>query len=100
MAYTLRFHEAAKQEFVDAVVWYESQQTGLGKKFITDFESSLERLSANPTHYSKINKQFRQVKVENFPFTIVYEVYPRKSVIHIAAVHHTKRHPKKRLRKP
>ncbi len=100
MAYTLQFHEAASKEFVDAVAWYEKQQKGLGKKFIKDFESVLEKLLDNPVYYSKITKHFRQIKVENFPFTIVYEVYPRKSLIHVAAVHHTKRHPKRRFRKP
>ena len=32
---TVCFHPEAEAEMIDAAVWYESQQTTLGKRFVT-----------------------------------------------------------------
>jgi hypothetical protein len=42
---------------------------------------------------------FREAKVENFPYMIVYEFFKQKQMIHIAAIYHNKRNPKGKYRR-
>jgi len=35
-----RFHPDAEAEMIDAAIWYESQQEGLGKRFLTVIQDS------------------------------------------------------------
>ena len=44
----IRFHPEADSEMVDAAVWYESQQKGLGKRFVTAVQDALNRIQLNP----------------------------------------------------
>ena len=63
-------------------------------------EKRLQQIGEHPEYYSKKqNTNFREVKVESFPYMIVYEFFKRKQLIHIAAIYHSKRNPKKKYRK-
>lgn len=35
--------EAASEELDDAFNWYEAQQQGLGKRFLTEFDAAIRR---------------------------------------------------------
>lgn len=99
MAYTIRLHEKAHEEYIAAYQWYESQQKGLGTRFMTCVENCFSKINTNPELYTTLHKNFRQVKIQDFPYTVVYEFYPKKKLIHIAAIHHIRKNPKSRLRK-
>lgn len=63
-------------------------------------EKKLQQISEHPEYYSKKqSSNFRESKVENFPYMIVYEFFKRKELIHIAAIYHRKRAPKRKYRK-
>ncbi len=95
MAYPYRFHEQAHEEYIEAYGWYEEKQKGLGDRFMNSIEKRLQQISEHPEYYGrKQNSKFREVKVENFPYTIVYELFKRKQLIHIAAIFHSGRSPK------
>jgi hypothetical protein len=47
---TICFHPEAETEMIDAAVWYEAQQTTLGKRFITTVQDALNRIELNPVH--------------------------------------------------
>jgi mRNA-degrading endonuclease RelE of RelBE toxin-antitoxin system len=99
MPFQLLLHEQASLEYIAAYEWYELKQKGLGDSFMNAVEDCLVRIKQQPALYSKIKGNFRQIKVHSFPYTIVYEFFPRKKLIHIAAIHHTSRHPKRKIRK-
>lgn len=96
-AYTI--HEQAYHEYIQAYEWYELKQKGLGNKFSAAVEKRLNNISANPEHYSKVRGNFRQALLPGFPFTIVYEFFPRSGTLYIAAIYHTRRKPSGRYRK-
>lgn len=100
MAYQLKLHEKAYEEYIQAYEWYEQKRIGLGEKFSIKVEEKLLQIIQHPQFYSrKQNNNFREVKVENFPYMIVYEFLSRKDLIHIAAIYHYKRDPKRKYRK-
>jgi hypothetical protein len=41
----------AEDEFSDAFDWYEKQQAGLGRKFLTEINQQLTLIEVNPYHY-------------------------------------------------
>jgi plasmid stabilization system protein ParE len=62
-------------------------------------EKKLQEIAAHPEYYNKKHGNFREVKVADFPYMIVYEFYKNKSLIHISAIHHSKRNPKRKYRR-
>ncbi|MCD6012521.1 MAG: Plasmid stabilization system protein [Flavipsychrobacter sp.] len=99
MPHSLKIHEQAHYEYIEAYGWYEMKQLGLGDRFMAAVEEKLEQIKANPEYYSKTLKNFRQVKVHNFPFSIVYEFYSRRKLVHIASIFHNSRNPRIKYRK-
>jgi hypothetical protein len=54
----------------------------------------------HPKAYSsKGNIKFREAKIDFFPYLIVFKIKSRQKQLLIAAIHHTKKNPKKKYRK-
>ena len=99
MAHTYRLHEQAHEEYINAYEWYEIKQKGLGVRFMNCVEKRLHQISEHPEYYSRIQGRYRAVKIENFPYIIIYEFFKRKQFIHVAAIYHTSRNPKTKFRR-
>jgi plasmid stabilization system protein ParE len=100
MTYPYRLHQQAYEEYIEAYEWYELKQRGLGVRFMSSVEKRLQQISEHPEYYSKKqSSNFRETKVENFPYMIAYEFLKRKKLIHIAAIYHAKRSSKGKYRK-
>lgn len=100
MPYPYKLNEQAHEEFIEAYQWYELKQSGLGNRFMHCVGKKLEQISEHPEYYSKKQRlRFREAKVEGFPYMIVYEFFPRKQFIHIAAIYHIKRSTKRKYRR-
>jgi len=98
MAYSYRFNQQSHDEYIEAYEWYELKQKGLGDKFMNCVDKRLEQIKEHPEYYGKRYGNYRETKVENFPYMIVYEFLKRKQLIHIAAIYHSKRNPHKKYR--
>jgi plasmid stabilization system protein ParE len=94
-----KLHEKAYREYIEAYEWYEERQERLGDRFMNNVEKRLHQISEHPYHYPNKHGNYREAKVEDFPFMIVYEVFKQKQLIHIAAIYHGKRSPKSKYRK-
>jgi plasmid stabilization system protein ParE len=99
MGYPYILNKLAHEEYIAAYEWYELKQEGLGDKFMLAVEKRLLQISQHPEHYGKAHLNFRQTKVENFPYMVVYEIFTRKQQVHIAAIYHQKRNQKKKYRR-
>lgn len=100
MEYPYRLHQQAHEEYIQAYEWYELRQKGLGDRFMGYVEKKLQQISEHPEYYGKRqNSRFRETKVDNFPYLIVYEFFKRKQLIHIAAIYHGKRNPRNKYRR-
>jgi plasmid stabilization system protein ParE len=77
--------------------WYEEQQVGLGKLFVTELVSCYDKLEAWPAAYTKIYKNYRHIILRTFPYVVVFEIIKDDVVIY--AVFHTSRNPRKKFKK-
>ena len=85
------FHPEARIEFLESIVYYETQQTGLGRRFIEAVTECLRRIQAHPKIYRLVSHEWRQCRIPRFHFGIIYRV--RNSRIEIIAVMHLHRRP-------
>lgn len=93
--------KGAHHDALEAFGYYEEKQPGLGERFLKHLEECYSSLSQHPTHYSYIDedplKVFRDVKLEKFPYVVVFEIKETEVVVY--AVHNTYKHPANKLRK-
>ncbi|MBK8369016.1 MAG: type II toxin-antitoxin system RelE/ParE family toxin [Bacteroidetes bacterium] len=95
MSYKLHSVVGVDDDVSDPVEWYESQQDGLGERFIDDWESTVAYILSNPFSFAKKTKSFRQAVLKNFPYLVVYEI--TDNIVIIYAVINGAKHPKKRF---
>lgn len=76
MPYELMISPIAFRETGNAYDYYEIQSPGLGETFLKSLEDAYQKLAINPQHYGYINsrKDIRDMKIETFPFIIVFQI--------------------------
>jgi len=71
----------AERDIAEALRYYDDQRSGLGDKFLAEYEQFLSRICANPEHFTPVRnsrgKEVRKVRMERFiSYTIFFECYP------------------------
>lgn len=97
-------HPAARQEFFDALIWYEDQEKGLGDRLADEFAEGItfirEWPDAVPLHRGRVRASAVRTKgIDVFPYRIIYLVH--KAEVVVVAYAHERRRPgywRKRLR--
>ncbi len=87
------FLKVAEAELDDAFEYYESVQSGLGFRFLTEVELSKTRMTKFPFSYEEIGKYSRRCLVQKFPYGIIYQYMEDQEEILIVAVSHLHRIP-------
>lgn len=89
----VHFHAAAEAEHLDQIAYYESMQSGLGARYLEDFEDALARIVEAPGRY-RIERapDLRVIELRRFPFSLIYRLVG--SDIQILAVAHFRRRPR------
>ena len=87
----LDWHDEAQEEFGDSAVYYELQAEDLGERFVARMESALARILSAPLIPRCFDGECRKVRVEKFPYAIIYRI--RGEELQILAVMHAKRKP-------
>lgn len=85
------FRRLARNEFEDALEWYEKQKPGLGAAFRIAVEHALEKIAEQPTIKPKVFHNLRESLVPGFPYCVYYLIEPGRLVI--VAIFHTARDP-------
>jgi len=85
---------AAKADLKEAALWYNKQQSGLGKRFLEEVEHIVHFISRNPKasiiRYDKV----RTAVLNLFPFMIHFTVDETNKTVLVVAVLHTSRKPR------
>ena len=97
--YRLYLTDKANKEFAEAAQWYEQKSEGLGDRFIATIQYKLQLIQQYPERYPKRYLSFRETMVSIFPYTIVYTFYKKKKEIHVSAIYHSSRNPRRKFRK-
>ena len=97
MSYQVSIKEEALADIQAGYDYYESQQAGLGERFLSALEERLSVLSEYPHYFGFIDSKclLRDVTVGVFPYNIVYAVL--EDVVSVLAVHPTAMRPRKNL---
>ncbi len=91
MSLSVAFRRAARAEFIEAAVWYESQRPNLGVEFIAEIERCMAAAAERPMTYPAIHMDVRRVVANRFPFGVYFRAEERRIVV--LAVFHGGRDP-------
>ncbi|WFP49860.1 type II toxin-antitoxin system RelE/ParE family toxin [Methylomonas sp. EFPC3] len=82
----VEFLAAAETELDQAYQWYEQQQSGLGKQYLSEFDAAIRRITAFPKSYVLIDTEIRRCLIKRFPYGVLYGI-DRQSIIVVAVAH-------------
>jgi plasmid stabilization system protein ParE len=83
----VRFHAEAEAEMMDAAVWYEQQQQGLGARFLASIQDGVNRTQLSPRLFAIVEGNSRRCLLKTFPFSIIFEIKPDALIV-LAIMHH------------
>jgi plasmid stabilization system protein ParE len=72
--YKVVYLTKAQKELDEAIEWYEDKQEDLGKRFLKEVQRKIEVIVKQPDYYAIRQSFLREVKVQNFPYHIIYRV--------------------------
>lgn len=91
----VQISERAKFQLKESAKFYESRQSGLGKKFTKSLRKKIHFIIKNPLaaeiKYDDVHVTYLKV----FPFSIHYFYDKDNSVIFISSIFHTSQNPEK-----
>jgi toxin ParE1/3/4 len=88
----LEVHSEAREEFLQAVSFYDAQVPGLGLRFIAEIERCQKTLLETPVIGHPYGRRLRKFTVgDKFPYSIVYAVLAE--VLFVLAYAHGSRRP-------
>ncbi|WP_376717551.1 type II toxin-antitoxin system RelE/ParE family toxin [Mucilaginibacter terrae] len=85
------FLPKALQELADAWECYEDRQAGLGDRFELHVLKKVNTILRNPEHYERKKNQYREARVDTFPYLIIYKIDKEKYQVLVISVFHTSR---------
>ncbi len=96
MTQRAQLHPEAVTEFLEAVRFYEQQQTGLGEQFDAEVAQAVDDIVWSPDAWPELTSHAestvaRSRRVARFPYRIVYFVHD--DTIVVVAVAHERRRP-------
>lgn len=92
MTFRIVLRRAAKAEFEDAAIWYESQRRGLGEEFVIEIDEALAKVAESPMRYPVVFGEIRRTVARRFPFSIYFRL--RGSTVVVLAIFHGRRDPR------
>ena len=88
---TLWYHPAAMIDAMEATLYYDQQEPGLGRRFERALESAERAIVEAPERWPRHMAQTRRYRLKRFPYGVVYRV--QRDTIGIFAVMHLHRKP-------
>jgi toxin ParE1/3/4 len=83
----------ALQDIEEAKDYYEKIQNGLGKRFVSQVQSSMLAIKRNPYFSSVRYDDIRCAQIKRFPYLIHYHINENEFTVTIVAVYSTHREP-------
>lgn len=87
----LKFIQPSDHELFDAYYFYEEQLTGLGDKFLYEFNQTIKLVIDQPNLWRKVGSRTRKALLKRFPYFILY-IYENE-IIYITCIAHQHRDP-------
>lgn len=91
MSLPIRLNPAARLDYIQAVVWYESQAPGLENAFRNHLRKAFERIRMFPHAGSIVREGYRSCRVLRYPYQVIYSV--ELDCIRVWSIFHTSQNP-------
>ena len=76
----------AGKELLDAWIWYEEKQLGLGDRFEIELYKRIEEIEQHPERYPQRKNLFHETKIKIFPYLIIYRIEKEEELIVISSI--------------
>ena len=93
MSFIVRKLPLAEQDALDAAIWYEGRQPGLGEEFLNEVDRAVRTLSDSALLHRIRFADVRRAPMHRFKFYGVYYIV-RENEVWILAIFHGRRHPR------
>ena len=92
MTVEVRLRPEAEQDLLEAALWYEANELGLGGQFLEQVQATLAGIADQPAAYTVVHNSVHRALVKRFPFGVFYTIEDEGVVV--VAVLHGSRHPR------
>jgi plasmid stabilization system protein ParE len=92
MSFVVKKLPLAEQDALDAAIWYEECQPGLGDEFLNEVERAVRVLSESALLHRIRFAEVRRAPIHRFKFYGVYYIV-REEEVWVLAIFHGRRHP-------
>ena len=99
MSYGHMLHEAAQEDYEQAIQWYMERSLQAAENFVDAVDVTLQMICDHPTRWRNEYKHYYELGVKKYPYTIIYAIEPSRQLVIVSAIYHHKRNPSKRYRK-
>ena len=82
-----RFLSPAKEEMIEAMLFYETASIGLEIDFLDDLQRTIDTLTVYPELGQPIDSDFRRILLHRFPFSLIYAL-EQNGILIVAVAHH------------
>lgn len=87
----VEFLEPAYLDYMEAILFYNQQSSGLGDKFISQIDRTISMIKNFPESFELFTDKTRRAVVNIFPFNVIYTVM--NDTILVLAIAHQHREP-------
>lgn len=91
--------EDAQIDYEDSLQWYAIRSNQAAMNFIKAVDVALQLICANPKRWRNTFKNYHELGLKKYPFSIIYIIDAEKELVVVTSVYHHKRDPKKRYKK-
>lgn len=99
MIYSLVFHEMAQKDYEEALNYYLENSLKAGEAYVFAVDKALGLICEHPQRWRNVYKNFHEINIRKFPFSIIYVVEPQNFKIIVTSIYHHKRNPQKKYLK-
>jgi hypothetical protein len=93
MSFVIKRLRVAEDDAVEAAIWYDERQHGLGEDFLVEVDAAVRTLARDALLYRIRFVDVRRAPVRRFKYYGIYYIV-RGHEVWVIAVHHGRRHPR------
>lgn len=98
MSYAYVYLTDAQEEYENAVAWYKERSMSAAENYVNLIAATVQLICANPYGWRNIHGSYYEVNVKKYPYSIVYQIDPERSLVLITAIYHHREDPKKKYK--
>ena len=99
MNFNYILHEYAQQDYEESIKWYLEKSIAGAEKLVNEIDFALQLICKNPGRWRNKYKNFHEISLKKYPFTIIYTIESDKELVIVSSIYHHKRNPKAKYRK-